>query len=71
MSPGTYVKVRQEWVHCYRKPGAEFRGVVVATSPSGAVARVHMDDLGDSYFRTMDLELVGSSDAAPLAVLAR
>lgn len=58
MTPGIYVMVKPEWRPLYRKPGAPFEGAVVAMSPSGAVARVYMDDLGDSYVRTEHLDPV-------------
>lgn len=58
MTPGTYVCIKPEWVHAYRKPGTELRGVLMCVSPTGAVSRVQMDDLGDSYLRTDHLEPV-------------
>lgn len=55
MSAGTRVRLKREWVHAYRKPGAEMTGFVVAISPSREVARVRMDALGDSYVRVAHL----------------
>lgn len=61
MSPGIQVSIKPEWRQLYRKPGARFEGSIVAMSPSGAVARVNMDDLGDSYVWADHLEPVGAS----------
>lgn len=51
MSPGTHVRINENWARVYRKPGARLSGPVVAVSPTGAVLRVEMDDLGDTYVR--------------------
>jgi hypothetical protein len=57
MAPGTRVEIKREWWHTYRRPGAKVRGTVVSQSPSGAVTRVRMDGLGDSYLCTNHLSL--------------
>lgn len=59
MAPGLNVKVKQEWRHAYRKPGVELEGVLIAVSPTGTIARVRMDDLGDSYLWMSHLEPAG------------
>ena len=64
MSPGTHVRIKPEWQHAYRKPGSKLEGVIRATSPSGAVSRVTMDDLGDSYVLVHHLEPVLSAGGA-------
>ena len=55
MSPGMRVRIRQEAVPFYRKQSASLEGVVVGISRSGKVARVHLDELADSFVRTDDL----------------
>ena len=58
MSVGMRVRIRPDAVRFYRSPAAPAAGVIVSVSPLGSVARVHMDELGDSYIRTDDLEIV-------------
>ena len=55
MSPGMRVRIRPEAVAFYRKNDSSLEGVVVGISRSGQIARVHLDDLADSYVRTDDL----------------
>ena len=50
------VRIRAEAVPFYRKRFTSLEGVVVGLSRSGKVARVHLDDVADSYIRTDDLE---------------
>lgn len=58
MSPGMRVRINPEVLPFYRKRAASFEGVVVGLSRSGRVARVHLDDVQDTYIRTSDLEPV-------------
>jgi hypothetical protein len=58
MGIGMRVRIRREAIPFYRNPATPVEGVVMALSPLGSVARVHIDGLGDSYVRTDDLELV-------------
>ena len=58
MSPGMQVRIREEAVPFYRKRFASLEGVVVGISRSGKVARVHLDEIADSYIRTDDLVAV-------------
>ena len=55
MSPGMRVKIRPEAAAYYRKQSASIEGVVVGISRTGKVARVHLDELADSYVRVEDL----------------
>ena len=55
MSPGMHVRIRPEAVPFYRKQSASLEGIVVGLSRSGKVARVHLDDVADSFVRTDDL----------------
>ena len=58
MSPGMRVKIHTDAAPYYRKPDTSLEGVVVGLSRTGKVARVHLDELGDSYVRTSDLSPV-------------
>lgn len=58
MSPGMHVTIRPEAVPFYRKRSASLEGVVVGISRSGNVARVHLDDVADTFVRTADLATV-------------
>ena len=58
MSIGMRVRIRREAVPFYRNSRTPVDGVVMALSPLGSVARVHIDGLGDSYVHTDDLEIV-------------
>ena len=58
MSPGMRVRIRADAVPFYRKQTTAIEGIVVGLSRSGQVARVHLDDVADSYVRTSDLTLV-------------
>ena len=55
MSPGMRVKIRPEAASFYRKRDTSIEGVVVGISHTGNVARVHLDELADSYVRVQDL----------------
>ncbi len=57
MSPGTVVEIRTDWRLIYRKPGAATAGILQALSPTGLVARVRMDEYGDSYVLVAHLDL--------------
>ncbi len=57
MSPGTVVEIRADWWTVYRKPGASVAGILQALSPTGLVARVRMDEHGDSYVLVAHLDL--------------
>lgn len=57
MSPGTIVEIRTDWRLFYRKPGVPVTGILQALSPSGLVARVRMDDHGDSYVLVVHLSV--------------
>ena len=56
MTRGTTVRIKPEFVPFYRKRGTPLQGRVVSVSPSGTVARVHLDDVADSWVRTDHLE---------------
>lgn len=56
MSPGTVVEIKADWRHFYRKPGTSVAGILQALSPTRLVARVHMDEHGDSYILVAHLE---------------
>ena len=55
MSPGMRVRIRPEAAAFYRKQATSIEGVVVGISSTGKVARVHLDELADSYVRVTDL----------------
>jgi hypothetical protein len=55
MSPGMRVKLSPDAAAFYRKPATSLEGTVVGLSRSGNVARVHLDDVADTYIRTADL----------------
>jgi hypothetical protein len=55
MSPGMRVKISRDAAPFYRKQATSLEGTVVGLSRSGEVARVHLDDVADSYVRTTDL----------------
>lgn len=55
MSPGMRVKLSPEAAPFYRKQAASLEGTLVGMSRSGKVARVHLDDVADTYIRTSDL----------------
>jgi hypothetical protein len=52
------VRIKRDAAPYYRKPEAGLEGVVVGLSRSGNVARVHLDDVADSYVRVSDLVVV-------------
>jgi hypothetical protein len=52
------VRIRSDLVPFYRKQSASLEGVVVGLSRSGQVARIHLDEVADSYVRVSDLETV-------------
>ena len=56
MSPGTVVEIKADWRLVYRKPGASITGILQALSPTGLVARVRMDEHGDSYVLVAHLD---------------
>ena len=58
MSPGMRVRITAEAAPFYRKPSASLEGVVVGLSRTGQVARIHLDEVADSYVRVSDLETV-------------
>ncbi len=58
MSPGMRVRIRPDAIPFYRKQSASPQGIVIGLSRSGKVARVHLDDVADSYVRTEDLQIV-------------
>jgi hypothetical protein len=58
---GALVRIRPDLCRHYRKPGASESGVVMWLSPTGAIARVRMDQVADSYVRVDDLEGVHMS----------
>ena len=49
IAPGSVVRIGSSWSRHYRKPGGSVTGVVSDLSPTGAVARVRMDEVADSY----------------------
>jgi hypothetical protein len=49
MSPGTHVRIKPDWLHAYGLPDASLHGVVTGLSPSGAIIRVEMGELGHVY----------------------
>ncbi len=55
MSPGMRVRIRPDAVPFYRKHATALEGVVVGLSRTGKVARVHLDEVADTYIRTDDL----------------
>lgn len=55
MSPGMRVKISPEAAPFYRKQATSLEGTVVGISRSGQVARVHLDEVADTYIRTSDL----------------
>ena len=55
MSPGMRVKISPDAAPFYRKQATSLEGTVVGLSRSGEVARVHLDDVADSFVRTTDL----------------
>ena len=58
MSPGMRVTIRADAAPFYRKQSTSLRGIVVGLSQSRQVARVHLDDVADSFVRTQDLKIV-------------
>jgi hypothetical protein len=55
MSPGMRVKISPEAAPFYRKQATSLEGTVVGLSRSGQIARVHLDEVADSYIRASDL----------------
>jgi hypothetical protein len=49
------VKISPDAAPFYRKQATSLEGTVVGISRTGQVARVHLDDVADSYIRTTDL----------------
>ena len=49
MSPGALVHIDEEWRYQYRKLGARTEGILMEVTPDGAVARVRMDEIADSW----------------------
>ena len=62
MTAGMQVEIRPERRYHYRRKGSPMSGVLMELSPSGAVARVAMDDIADSYVLVADL--VATADAS-------
>jgi len=58
MAPGARVQLKPEFRSIYRRPGASVTGTVQGLSPSGAVARVRMDEVADSFVRVNHVELL-------------
>ena len=56
MTPGAIAQIKEDWRHCYRKPGTSVAGVVQEISDSGAVARIRFDQVADSYILISHLE---------------
>jgi hypothetical protein len=56
MTPGAIAQIRENWRHCYRKPGTSVAGVVQEISQSGTVARIRFDEVADSYILVSHLE---------------
>jgi len=50
------VKIMTRWCYQYGKHGAPIEGVLLGFSPSGALARVRMDDEADSFIWVKHLE---------------
>ncbi len=59
MTPGAIAQIREDWRHCYRKPGTSVAGVVQEISESGTVARIRFDRVADSYILVNHLEPAG------------
>ena len=58
MSPGMRVRISPDAVPFYRKQSTALQGIVIGLSRSGKVARLHLDDVADSYVRTEDLQII-------------
>jgi hypothetical protein len=70
MTPGAIAQIKENWRHCYRKPGTSVAGVVREISESGAVARIHFDQVADSYILVSHLEPVGAEAALEPGLLS-
>ena len=55
MSPGALVRIDDQWRYQYRKVGARTAGTLLELTPSGALARVRMDAVADSWVWTHHL----------------
>ena len=65
IAPAAVVRVHRDWARNYRRQGGSESGVVVALSPTRAVARVRMDDVADSYIHVDHLELESQVQMTP------
>jgi len=65
IAPAAAVRVHVDWARNYRRLGGSESGVVVAVSPTGAVARVRMDEVADSYVHVDHLELESTEPMTP------
>ena len=70
MSPGAVAQIRENFRHCYRKPGTSVAGVVQEISDSGSVARIRFDDVADSYILVSHLEPAGAEAALEPGILS-
>jgi hypothetical protein len=70
MTPGAIAQIKEDWRHCYRKPGTPVAGVVQEISESGAVARIRFDQLADSYILVSHLKPARAEVALELGILS-
>lgn len=70
MSPGAVAQIKEDWRHCYRKPGSSVAGVIQEVSGTGAVARVRFDNLADSFILVSHLEPVPAEVALEPGILS-
>lgn len=68
MSPGIVVEIEDDWRSAYRKPGTSVAAILQALSPTGLVARIRVDEQGDSYVLVAHL---GTQPESPLKRAAR
>ncbi len=69
MTPGQIAQIREDWRHCYRKPGSPVAGVIQEISKSGTVAKIRFDQVADSYILVSHLEPAGVDARVELGML--
>jgi hypothetical protein len=69
LSPELLAQIKGEWRHSYRAHGSSMAGVIQAISPSGAVARIRLDEVADSYVLVRHLEPTRKPEAGPPRLL--
>lgn len=70
MSPGALAQIKQEWRHCYRRPGTSIAGIIQEVSATGTIARIRFDQLADSYILVAHLEPAGVEAALEPGLLS-